>query len=121
MSDLMLFGIPHTTRLCPSCETQIDILRRETLMPVPKGALAPRSIHRHLGAICFDCAAAETLVRLKMAPDWDMARVAVANDRQEKLRLPGVPYGLPYTKVALGGDLERLQEWQDEVLPEEEF
>lgn len=121
MKDLMLFGLAHTRKLCPSCEKMIGVLRRETLMPVPTNGFAPLSVFKGMGYICFDCGAAETVMRLHKL-DWDQARIAVANDRQEKLRLPGVGcIGLPYVKAAREGDLDRLQAWHDEVLPEDEI
>jgi len=115
---LTLFGVPHTRKLCPSCEESAVFLRRETLLPLPEGARAPLSKRPKVGHVCFDCASAEDLMRLGL--DWYMARIAVANDRREKLRLPGARYGLPTTKVSQPGDLDRLHEWQDEVLPEED-
>lgn len=60
------------------------------------------------------------MVRLGYVPDWDMARTAVSNDRQEQLRLPGAPLGL----VQMGlmrpseeGEFERHHDWLDGAVP----
>jgi hypothetical protein len=119
IQTLMLFGVEHTRQLCPSCERSRSFLRRETMMPVPRGASAPLSELKGMGRICFDCAAAETARRFNHGLTWEMARIAVGNDRQEKLRLPGAPIGLPYVRAATQKDIDRLHAWQDEVLPEE--
>lgn len=50
------------------------------------------------GRCCHDCASADLILRYDLLPYWEMARIAVGNDRQEQLRLPGIPKGL----VAMG-------------------
>jgi hypothetical protein len=53
---------------------------------------------------------------------WEMVRIAVANDRQEKLRLPGLggeQFGLPFVRASAEGDLETLHAWQEILWPEE--
>ena len=116
----MLYGVEHTTDLCPSCRAVAFGIRRETLQPVPIRSRAPLSHMKGMGYICFDCAAAEGL-RAQLpgkSLDFLMARIATGNCRQEKLRLPGAPIGLPTVKTAEEGDLERLQDWQDEYVEE---
>ena len=118
---MKLFGIEHDDYLCPSCRAVASQIRRETLMPVPLGSRAPLSRRRKIGAICFDCAATEALMTLNSGLDFPMARIAVGNDRQEKLRLPGLAghaKGIPMVKGALAGDLSRLQRWQKGLPPE---
>lgn len=114
---LILFGVEHTRKPCPSC-LRSPFLRRETILPVAPGARAPLSHLKGLGSICFDCQAAETLQRMQ-GLTWEQARIATANCRQEKLRLPGAPIGLPHMLHAQDGDLEKLHDWQDATLPEE--
>ena len=113
-STLTLFGIPHTTTPCPKCVKLLtpkrDEIRVETVLPLPEGAHAPMSRYSK-EHICFDCAAAEFLMREGL--DFDMMRIAVGNDRQEKLRLPGYAAGLPNVRASHPGDLQTLHEWQD--------
>ena len=98
------------------CQRCIDFveeggMRREPIMPLPK--CPPRAVDTQKPC-CHDCASADTLVKLGFVPTWGMARVAVANDRQELLRLPGVLIGLSQQQLMLGcvdGDLERHQDW----------
>jgi hypothetical protein len=79
---------PMTTAPCPRC-LKLAIgkqIRGETVMPLPEGAFAPLGFDRQ--KCCFDCQSADNLVRvLKM--DFLPRRIAVGNDRQECLRLPG--------------------------------
>ncbi len=100
-------------------------------MPLPKGDDAPLACvppdHPDHGPCCFDCAAADTLVKAGMIlrrpldlRDLDqaflMARIAVGNDRQEQLRLPGIPMGLVFTglvRPCSEGDLQKHHDWMD--------
>jgi hypothetical protein len=73
---------------CPRClklaiEGRIDV---QMVMPMPQGAFAPLGHNRQ--KCCFDCASADGMVK-RLVPEFEMARVAVGNDRQECLRLPG--------------------------------
>lgn len=120
----MLFGREHTTDLCESCRSMADMLRRETLMPVPK--LAPPLSHTlkdRAGKpmpLCYDCAAAEGLhANALRFMDIIDARIVIANDRQEKLRLPGAPMGLPTVLKCQDGDFDRLWEWNDEYVSDD--
>lgn len=86
--------IPLTDEPCPRC---MDLatkgkLRVETVQRLAEGAFAPQS-RDGKGRCCHDCSAAETLVGISSL-SFEMARVAVANERQEQYRLPGVPTGL---------------------------
>ena len=85
---------------CPRClELSIDhYIRGETVQPLPEGTWAPRGPDGR--PCCFDCAAADTIQRVGLHPDFGACRIAVGNERQEHLRLPrGVRMGL--VKVGL--------------------
>jgi hypothetical protein len=91
----------------------------ETVQRLPPGAYAPLS-RKHKGVkICYDCAAAELLMRL---PQWGMslfiqARIAIGNDRQEQYRLPGAPMGLVNVglcRPSKRGDLAEQRKWLEE-------
>lgn len=89
-------------------------MRREAIQPLP--APAPPRLRSDNTPCCHDCALADTLVRLGYVPDWDMARTATANGRQEQLRLPGAPIGLVQMglqRANEAGDLERHWTWLD--------
>lgn len=113
--------IPMTTTPCSVCyalakERQI---RDEMVQPLPQGAFASRSV-KHKCGICLDCSAAETLLRFKLVPEFLMARIAVGSDREDQLRLPGVPTGLVaagFVRVSKAGDFEAHMAWLDEIFP----
>lgn len=89
-------------------------LRMETVQPLPKGALAPLA-RDGSGSCCFDCAAADGLVRF-MGLEFAAARIAVGNERQEQLRFPGAPLGLVgggLVRASAKGDYERHHAWLD--------
>jgi hypothetical protein len=89
-------------------------IRSETVQPVPKGAVAPLGLDGK--KCCFDCQAADTVVRLHMAPGWEAARIATGNDRQEQYRFPGAPLGLVgagLLRPSEKGDFERHLKWLD--------
>ena len=49
---------------------------------------------------------------------WEQARIAVANDRQEQLRLPGMPIGLVASglvRPSMPGDMEKHHAWLKEA------
>lgn len=123
---------------CPRClrEHIQGRLRREAVQELPDGVGVAPLARDGSGTCCFDCAAADGLVALSVnrtlppgklrartgdsALTWEMARVAVGNDRQEQYRLPGVRMGLAYhglIKLNGEGDLTRHQAWLDAVLP----
>jgi hypothetical protein len=103
-------------------------------MPLPMNvddrpiATAPPGHVDHNIPCCYDCAAADTIIKLKYVPGWtkdprdygssfSMARIVVGNDRQEQLRLPGAPMGMVYHGVvrpSAPGDLEKHHRWMDE-------
>lgn len=108
-------GRPHTDAMCPKCEDHMGELRAEMLMPLPVCGPISKFSSDH---ICFDCAAAESYMR-DTGGNFLMARIATGNDRQEKLRLPGLKatdYGLPLVPGAQEGDLEAVQAWQKRKL-----
>lgn len=50
--------------------------------------------------------------------DFAMARIAVGNDRQEQLRMPGFPMGLVLYGImrpSQPGDFETLLDWHDRM------
>lgn len=88
-------------------------MRPECIQELPRGALAPLD-RKTNKPTCRDCAAAWALMRCTPALDWEMARVAVANDRQEQYRLPGVIMGLVQagiTQPNKAGDFKKHLEW----------
>lgn len=100
---------------CPRCLALAlaGEIRMETVQPLPEGALAPLASDGS-GKCCPDCAAADTLLRMKAAPGFTAARVSVGNDRQEALRLPMVPLGLVRAGImrpSKSGDLEIHWAW----------
>lgn len=97
---------------CPKCLelAKEGRIRGETVMPLP--ACPPRDLDNQ--PCCRDCAAAGTVQRLGGHPEFYAARIAVGNDRQEQLRLPGAPLGLVYHRLVqpcAPGDLERHSAW----------
>jgi hypothetical protein len=60
---------------------------------------------------------------MRLGPfNWVQARIAVANDRQEQLRLPGVKMGLVKKGImqpSKEGDLKRHHKWLDSLGLEE--
>lgn len=101
---------------CPSCMKARAIgMRVEAVQPLPEGALAPLGLDNK--PQCKDCASAGTLMRM-LDLTWTQARIAVANDRQELTRLPGVEIGLAKDHIMSAneeGDLERHLEWLERV------
>lgn len=117
--DLTLMGMKHSGIPCPICSPMAPrTIWWSMVMPLPDGVLAPLSRYEG-GSCCHDCAAAETMIGLGIVPDFDMARVAVGNDRLESLRLPGGRYfGLILLGIArpsMHGDLGTLLSWQAEM------
>jgi hypothetical protein len=100
---------------CPRCLelVQKGKLPRETLQPLRGGALDALA-RDGSGRCCRDCQAADTLAALAPALSFPMARLAVGNDRQEQLRLPGAQLGLVgqgLMQPSEEGDLERHRAW----------
>src|ERR1700710_1546251 len=79
---------------CPRClpMAQAGDLRMEMVQRLPEGARAPRSVPHndgdYRGPCCFDCGAADTLVKLDHVFDFEQARIAAGNDRQEQYPMP---------------------------------
>ena len=106
-----------TEEPCPRCFSMPQ-LNREMVQPMPKGAWAPLAKIPGGKPCCFDCASADTLMRMTPTLDFDMARIAVGNDRREQYRLPGAPMGLValgYVKPSKEGDLEKHLAWLDKI------
>ena len=91
---------------CPLC-IESDI-RSECVRPlITFEAVNPLSRYGK-GPICHDCAIAENMVTSSMLT-FSMARTAVANDRQEVMRIPGFPTA---TRIVAGvGELDAIYEW----------
>ena len=68
---------------CPRCLplAQEGDIRWEMVQPLPSGAYAPLAKVPGGGPCCYDCASADTLLRLKRAPTFVAARIAVGADR----------------------------------------
>lgn len=122
-----VFDIPSLDKPCPRCLDlyQREKIRGETVLPIPQGAFAPFEMHRRVKC-CRDCAAADTLIRIgvitraRRDDDADreqafiMARIVVGNDRQEQLRMPGVPMSLVGRGLVAPcrfGDFEKHHVW----------
>ena len=106
---------------CPNCLRFYygGRLRRETIQPLPS---RPPLLRASNTPCCHDCESADTLLALKLMPEWVMGRVAVANDRQEQLRAPGLPFGLVYSLLMRPNApdaLEKHHRWLDKWVPDE--
>lgn len=106
--------MPKVADPCPRClELKMQgHLRTEMVQPLPEGAAAPLGLDRR--KCCYDCASADTLIKMKYVPTFDMARIAVGNERQEQYRLPGIPMGLVGERLvrpSQPGDFEKQHEW----------
>ena len=90
----------------------------ECVQPLPRPGIAPRAVSDN-HPCCFDCAAADTVTKMmRKQLDFEMARVAVANDRSEQYRLPGMPMGLVlegWVKPSRSDDFEVHRAWMDRV------
>lgn len=109
--------IPMTNTPCPFCVEFMDLgtLRPEAVQRMPAGAMAPLNMDGRKW--CFDCNAAHTVCKVTGLA-WDHARVAVANDRQEQYRMPGIPMGLVQAKLmkpSAPGDLEAQIAWLESI------
>jgi len=104
---------------CPKCMrlAQQGKIRNETVQPLQSTLVVqcPMDVETK-EPICRECNAAWTLMRLSSVPTWEMARVAVANDFQERIRLPGTRLGLAMVGIvepSKKGDMERHHRWLD--------
>lgn len=103
---------------CPACLelAKEKALRIEAVQRLPIGAAAPLSRFARR-KVCQDCASAEAMTGT-MGMTFEMARIAVANDRQEQYRLPGAPMGLVKSgrvRPSKPGDLEDQLRWLDSM------
>jgi hypothetical protein len=110
--------VPMTDIPCPRCTALARELkiRAEMVMSLPAGAFAPQDYRGNKQ--CFDCNAAQLVQRVVLKipgiTGFEMARIAVGNDRQESLRLPSVPMGLIMAglmQASKVGDFERHLKW----------
>jgi len=102
---------------CPRClkMARDGRLRIETVQRLPVGAFAPQA-RDGSGSCCRDCSAADAVERIVRLPSFYHARVAVANDRQEQYRLPGISMGLVrlgFVAASEVGDLADQYRWLD--------
>lgn len=129
------------TEPCPRCIRLAfaDRMPIECVQPLPPAGEAPLAVEDNRRC-CFDCASTDTAlklltrndtkkrqhlgrIRFKAGPhertadlglDWDMLRIAVANDRSEQYRLPGVPMGLVlegWVRPSYPGELADAYAW----------
>ena len=107
--------IPLSEEPCPRCLGAIErgIMHVQAVQRLPEGPFAPLALDGS-GKCCWDCASADTLVRMKILPRWGMARTAVSNDRMEQYRLPGAPMGLVQQNLVRpseDGDFKDQMDW----------
>lgn len=103
---------------CPTCIQYMEegLVRPEAVQRLPKGAAAPLSLDGRKW--CHDCNAALNVTKAVKGINWEQARVAVANDRQEQYRLPGVLMGLVQAnlmKPNSEGDFEDQLAWLERI------
>lgn len=110
---------PMTDRPCLRCLklARDGHIRKEFVQRLPEGAWAPIRKDKKGQKQCFDCAAAEALLRISPSiPGFTAARIATGNCRAESLRLPGVKTGLMLyglMQPCEPGDLDAHYEWLD--------
>jgi hypothetical protein len=103
---------------CPRCLTLAVKGKIDPTMVMP---LHPDPVRNPMardgtGHCCQDCASADTLVSMCI-PTFEMARVAVGNDREDQFRLPGVPMGLVLdglVRPSAKGDFDRHWNWLEQ-------
>lgn len=104
---------------CPRCMAlaQDHKIRPETVQRMPEGLGVAPIAQDGSGKCCFDCGFADGLVARKLGMDFEMARIAVGNDRQEQYRLPGAPMGLVQQGLRKNkpGDLDEQHKWLDRM------
>lgn len=131
----------HSTDACPRCLPLAfsDQMPIECVQPLPPFGIAPRTVEDG-ERCCFDCASTDTALKMltrdraktnrylyrarfragergQHVPaglTWDMLRIAVANDRSEQYRLPGVPMGMVmkgWVRPSYEGELEEHYTW----------
>ena len=112
-------GVKLTEMPCPRCLAlaQSGQLRAEAVQRLPPNPWAP-SARDKSGRCCFDCASADAVMSFVGGMTFEMARIAVGNDRQEQYRLPGAPMGLVRERLvrpSKPGDLEDQHAWLDSM------
>lgn len=113
---------PMTDKPCPRCVMAyyMGAIRDTMIQRMPAGAYAPLAKVPGGKPCCFDCAAADTVHIFCKLPSWEHARTAVGNDREEQLRLPGVPMGLVamgFMRPSAPGDLKQHLAWRRRCVP----
>lgn len=102
------------------CQRCIDSrIRREAIQPLHDERVRNALADDGSGPCCRDCSAADTIARLH-GFTFEMARVAVANCRQESLRIPGMPMGLVgagLVQASTTGELDEHHRWLSEAVP----
>lgn len=91
-------------------------IRAETVQRLPAHVAARPLARDDSGECCYDCASADTLMRVAGGMTFEMARIAIGNDRQDQYRLPGIPMGtvmMGFTKPSRDGDLADQHAWLD--------
>lgn len=107
--------------VCPHC---LELyakgkMRREAIQPL-RGSVFD-SLANDRRPQCQDCATAGTLAKLSGAMNQAMARTAVANFRQESMRMPNVCMDLAIiygARVSETGELHLHHRWLDTVVPD---
>jgi len=110
--------LPLSDTPCPRClplayQGRMNLEGLGRLPDVPDG-VGPTA-RDGSGPCCQDCATADALLRaVPQVPGFAAARCAVANDRGEQYRLPGVPKGLVQVGImapSREGDFEEQLAW----------
>jgi hypothetical protein len=121
MKKVKKHAVPMTDVACPRCKALAVAgrIRAETVQRLPEGAAAPMGLNGQKE--CYDCASAETLLRIGVVVGgnrdeqaFEMARIVVGNDRQEQYRAPGIPMGLVQLNLmrpSAPGDLAKQYAW----------
>lgn len=109
--------ITLTETPCPRCLAlaQKGHIRPETVQRMPAGVGVAPKAHDGSGACCFDCGTADGLKSRVGGLTFEMARIAVGNDRQESYRLPGVRMGVVGIRPSQPGDLDDQHRWLDRM------
>jgi hypothetical protein len=116
---------------CPRCLklARDRRIRVEMVQRLPEGVAAAPLARDGSGKCCLDCASADAVMGRLLTPSaedgddrrgqyFEMARIAVGNDRQEQYRVPGAPMGLVAEGVvrpSKPGDLKNQLAWLERM------